>query len=121
VVVKRLGDGMMAAFDEAPNALAAVLEARDRLATVKAPGYNPRIRAGIHLGAPKRLGDDFFGVDVNIAARVAEEAGADEVLVSAATLEALDRDSVHAKRKLLFRAKGVPGDVAVYAIKGVAS
>jgi class 3 adenylate cyclase len=48
---------------------------------------------------------------------VAEEASADEVLVSGAALEALDGDSVQAKRKLRFRAKGVPGDVAVYAIK----
>ncbi|MGH2950857.1 MAG: adenylate/guanylate cyclase domain-containing protein [Solirubrobacterales bacterium] len=117
IVVKRLGDGMMAAFDEAEPALAAVFEARERLASVKAPGYDPRIRAGIHLGAPMRLGDDFFGVDVNVAARVAEEAAADEVLVSGAALDGLDADKVRAKRKLLFRAKGVPGDVAVYSIR----
>ncbi|MGH2954909.1 MAG: adenylate/guanylate cyclase domain-containing protein [Solirubrobacterales bacterium] len=117
VVVKRLGDGMMAAFDEAPAALAAVFEARRRLAAVEAAGYRPRMRAGIHLGSPRQLGEDYFGVDVNVAARVAEEASADEVLVSGAALEALDGDSVRAKRKLLFRAKGVPGDVAVYSIK----
>jgi adenylate cyclase len=117
VVVKRLGDGMMAAFDEASAALAAVLDARERLATVEAPAYRPRIRAGIHLGSPKQLGEDYFGIDVNIAARVAEEASADEVLVSGAALEALDSESVTAKRKLRFRAKGVPGDVAVYSIK----
>ena len=117
VVVKRLGDGMMAAFGEARDALLAVFEARDRLAAVEAPGYRPRMRAGVHLGSPRRLGDDYFGVDVNIAARVADEAGADEVLVSGAALEALDEDSVRAKRKLLFRAKGVPGDVGVYTIK----
>jgi class 3 adenylate cyclase len=116
-VVKRLGDGMMAVFADAPEALAAVLEARRRLSELEAPGYRPRIRAGIHLGEPRWLGEDYFGVDVNVAARVAEEAAADEVLVSDRALAALDTDAFRSRRKLLFRAKGVPGDITVYSIK----
>lgn len=121
IVVKRLGDGMMAVFDDAPPALAAVLAAGRRLERVDARGYRPRMRAGIHLGAPKPLGADYFGVDVNVAARVAEEASAGEVLVSGQALEALgdevEAGRVKARRKLLFRAKGVPGDVTVYSIR----
>jgi adenylate cyclase len=125
VVVKRLGDGMMAVFDDAPPALAAVLEARRRLDGVAAPGYRPRMRAGLHLGAPRPLGADYFGVDVNVAARVAEEAAAGEILVSGQALDALssevDSGRMKARRKLLFRAKGVPGDVTVYSIKEAVS
>jgi adenylate cyclase len=115
-VVKRLGDGMMAAFADPASAVDAVFEASDRLASVSADGYRPRMRAGVHLGKPKRLGEDLFGVDVNVAARVAEAASADELLVSDAVLGALS-DRYPSRRKLLFRAKGVPSEITVYSLK----
>ena len=116
-VVKRLGDGMMAVFEDPAEGFEALVDARERLAAVEAPGYSPRIRAGMHVGTPKRLGEDYLGVDVNVAARVAEEASAGELLVSGQALEALDRETLRARKKLLFRAKGVPGDVTVYSIR----
>ena len=117
-VVKRLGDGMMAVFSDPNAAVEAVLEAGARLDGVEVGGYRPRMRAGIHVGSPRRLGDDYLGVDVNVAARVADHASGGEVLISGQTLDALDGDSVSARKKLLFRAKGVPSDVTVYALKG---
>ena len=116
-VVKRLGDGMMAVFTDADAAVAAVFEARERLNAVEVAGYRPRMRAGIHVGTPRRLADDYLGVDVNVAARVADSASAGELLVSGAALEALDPDGFSARKKLMFRAKGVPSDVSVYALK----
>lgn len=117
-VVKRLGDGMMAVFSDPNPAVAAVLEAGGRLDGVEVGGYRPRMRAGIHVGSPRRLGDDYLGVDVNVAARVADHASGGEVLISGQTLDALDPDTVSVRKKLLFRAKGVPSDVTVYALKG---
>ena len=35
-------------------------------------GYRPTLRAGLHLGRPRKLRGDYLGVDVNVAARVAE-------------------------------------------------
>lgn len=116
-VVKRLGDGMMAVFGDPTDALHAVLDARRRLAEVQAEGYQPRIRAGMHLGRPQRIGGDYFGVDVNIAARIAEGAGADELLVSEAVLERLDAESLKVKKKRFYRGKGVPPEVRVYSVK----
>jgi adenylate cyclase len=116
-VVKRLGDGMMAVFGSAQDGVEAVFDARERLSGVEAPGYRPKIRAGMHLGTPKRLGDDYLGIDVNVAARVAEEASGDDLLVSGQALEALDSDRLKVKKKLLFRAKGVPDDITVYSIR----
>ncbi|MET0824455.1 MAG: adenylate/guanylate cyclase domain-containing protein, partial [Solirubrobacterales bacterium] len=116
-VVKRLGDGMMAVFGDADAAADAVFEARARLETVEVGGYGPRMRAGMHVGSPRRLADDNLGVDVNIAARVAEGASGDEFLVSGEALEELDRDTVSSRKKLMFRAKGVPRDVAAYSLK----
>ena len=74
------------------------------------------MRAGAHHGLPRRVGRDFLGVDVNIAARVAQAAKADELLVSGTVRECLDDDRFKAKRKLRFRAKGAPKDLEVYAV-----
>jgi len=115
-VVKRLGDGMMAVFPEPKEALSAVVEARERLAEVKADGYQPQIRAGMHVGQPRKLGGDYLGVDVNIAARVAEEARGDELLVSDTALSELDEQSIDARRKRRFSVKGVPKDLTVYSV-----
>jgi class 3 adenylate cyclase len=115
-VVKRLGDGMMAVFREPRSAVAAVVEGRVRLAEVEAPGYAPRIRAGVHLGRPRRIGRDYLGVDVNVAARIADEASADELLVSDRALELLDADALKVKRKRMLRPKGVPRDIEIYSV-----
>jgi adenylate cyclase len=115
-VVKRMGDGMMAVFDESKQALEALLDARSRLAEVKADGYEPRVRAGIHVGKPRKLGGDYFGVDVNVAARLAQQASPDEVLVSDAALSELDADSLKVKKKRRFKVKGVPDDLQAYSI-----
>jgi adenylate cyclase len=116
-VVKRLGDGMMAVFGDADEAIAAVFEARERLNGVEVAGYRPRMRAGIHVGTPRRLADDYLGVDVNVAARVAESASGGELLVSGTALEELEPDHFVARKKLMFRAKGVPSDISVYSLK----
>ena len=116
-VVKRLGDGMMAVFSDADAAVAAVFDARERLEGVEVAGYRPRMRAGIHVGTPRRLADDYLGVDVNVAARVADAASGGELLVSSVVLEELEPDTVTARKKLRFRAKGVPSDITVYSLK----
>jgi adenylate cyclase len=116
-VVKRLGDGMMAVFDDPDEGVAAIFEARDRLEAVEVAGYRPRMRAGMHVGTPRRLADDYLGVDVNVAARVAEGASGDEFLVSGDALDELDPELVSSRRKLRFRAKGVPSDVTAYSLR----
>lgn len=116
-VVKRLGDGMMAVFADPDEAVAALLAGGGRLGDIEVGGYRPRMRAGIHVGSPRRLADDYLGVDVNIAARIAESASGDELLVSGEALEALDPDSVKTRKKLKFRAKGVPREITVYSLK----
>ena len=116
-VVKRLGDGMMAVFADPDQAVTAVFEARSRLDGVEVGGYGPRMRAGMHVGTPRRLADDYLGVDVNVAARVADGASANEFLVSGHALDELDLDGLSTRKKMIFRAKGVPSDVSVYSLK----
>jgi adenylate cyclase len=115
-VVKRLGDGLMAVFDEPDRALDAVLEGRRRLREVEADGYEPRLRAGLHVGRPRCIGGDYLGVDVTVAARLAQEADADEVLVSDRVVAGLDSEAFDLKRKRRFKVKGVPRELETYAI-----
>lgn len=120
-VVKRLGDGMMAAFRDPQQALDAVVQARERLAAIEVgeDRWRPRIRAGLHTGRPRRLGGDFLGIDVNIAARLVERAGPDEILASGPTVAGLSPDRARWRRKKTFallRVKGVPDELDVYAV-----
>jgi len=118
-VVKRLGDGMMAIFTSPQAAFDSVVEANERLAPIKVAGYRPKIRAGMHTGNPRKLGGDYLGIDVNIAARVAQKATGGEILASQTTVALLDPQSVTTRRKRTFaflKAKGVPDELAVFAV-----
>jgi adenylate cyclase len=115
-VVKRLGDGLMAAFWDAASAADAAFAAHERVAAIAVGGHRPRLHTGIHLGRPRKLGGDYFGVDVNIAARLADAAKPGEVLVSDPVLTALDPAAVTAKNRR-FRAKGAPPGLAAHVVR----
>lgn len=125
-VVKRMGDGMMAVFARPDRALEAVFEARAALARVDCHGHRPRMRVGVHTGVPRPVGADWLGVDVNIAARVMQAGGDGNVVVSAATVDALGPDRLgelglrlRPYRRGLFAAapSGVPADLQMYTVR----
>jgi adenylate cyclase len=118
-VVKRLGDGLMGAFGDACDATEAAFDAHQRTASIEVDGYRPRLRSGIHLGRPRKVGGDYLGIDVNIAARLAEAAGPDEILVSGRILEAVGDGQLLA-RKRRFSAPGTPAELRVYAVRKAA-
>jgi adenylate cyclase len=49
-----------------------------------------------------------FGVDVNVAARVAAAAGGGEVLISDAVQARLDPEQISTRRRWRFKPKGTP-------------
>ena len=73
--MKRLGDGLMIAFAEPADALAAALAMQRAAADV-------RLRIGIHSGAARLRAGDVVGHDVNVASRIADRAAGGEILVS---------------------------------------
>jgi adenylate cyclase len=115
-IVKRLGDGLMASFLSAQDAVRAALDAQDALAEVAVDGYRPRMRSGVHWGRPRKLGGDLLGVDVNIAARVGDAAKAGELLVSDAAVELLDPEGLKIGRPRRLRAEGTPRDMHVMKV-----
>lgn len=125
-IVKRMGDGTMVVFRSPTVAIAAAVRAHEALELVEVDGYTPRMRIGIHTGRPQRIGSDWLGVDVNIAARVMERATRGGIVVSGATLESvtgadLEQLGVSAKRvrRPVFAARpsGVPTDLMMYWLR----
>jgi adenylate cyclase len=116
VIVKRLGDGVMATFRRAQDAVEAALDAQSAVAQVEVEGYMPRMRAGVHWGRPRRLGGDYIGIDVNIAARVGEAAKAGEVLVSDAAAAQLDPVVLRTGKAKRLRAEGAPRQLQVMPV-----
>jgi adenylate cyclase len=116
-VVKRLGDGAMAVFSEAEQAVKAALESQQAISKIKAEGYRPKQRAGVHRGTPRKVKGDFLGVDVNIAARVGDAAEGDEVLVSDAVREELDGGRFRFGSERPLDAPGAPADLTVSSVK----
>ena len=112
-VVKHLGDGTMAVFGGASDAVGAALDARDRMDGIDVAGHTPRLRAGVHTGKPRKLGSDYLGVDVNIAARVVDAAKPQQVLVSQAACEALDGESFDVGKAKKLKAPGAPKEFRV--------
>lgn len=116
-IVKRLGDGVMAVFDEPGAAVEAALDAQDALAGIEVGGHRPRMRAGVHHGCPRKVGRDYLGVDVNVAARVAEQAKGGEVLVSEPTLDAIGTEAAFgAGRARRLKASGAPRELRVRTV-----
>jgi class 3 adenylate cyclase len=85
-VVKSQGDGFMIAFAQPEEAARCGIDVQREL------GKRPdgiRVRIGIHVGKSVRRGDDLFGRNVAMAARVAAAADGGEVLVSEPVRDAI--------------------------------
>jgi len=79
-VVKGLGDGFLAWLPPTVDPLPAVLDLAERCA--RPTGERWRVRAASHVGSPIRHGGDLFGGDVNLVARLCQEAAPDELVLS---------------------------------------
>jgi adenylate cyclase len=115
-LVKRLGDGSMSVFADAGEAVRAALQTHEGVREVEVDGHSPAVRAGVHVGRPRRVGSDYLGVDVNIAARVGECAKAGEVLVSDPAREAMDDEGFRFGRRRRLRESGAPRDLSVHPV-----
>ena len=87
--VKHTGEGIMAAFEISADAVAAaVIMQRGFNAHNLEEGDIPlHVKIGINAGEPIIEGDDIFGTTVQVAARLAQNAVADQILVSTVVRE----------------------------------
>jgi adenylate cyclase len=73
------------------------------------------VRIGIHMGKSVRRGDDLFGRNVAMAARVAGEARGGEVLISEPVRDAVG-DSVEVRAPREVELKGFRGTHRLYPV-----
>ncbi len=101
-LVKTTGDGMLAAFAVAHDALAAALDTQRALAQKDEPqnalpdrasfilsnsSLSLRVRMGIHTGSAEERDGDYFGPSLNRAARLTAAGHGGQTLLSQATYE----------------------------------
>jgi class 3 adenylate cyclase/pimeloyl-ACP methyl ester carboxylesterase len=114
-IVKLMGDGILAEFDSAVEAVECAAEIQRAMAE---RGRSMQFRIGVHLGDVVIDGDDIYGDGVNIAARLQSIAEVGGVSVSRQV-----HDLVEGKAAAGFRAlgpqtlKNIAKPVEVYAIE----
>jgi len=80
--VKHTGDGIMASFASAANAIEATIQIQRQVAThnEKQPNLPLHLRIGLNSGEPIQEEDDLFGSTVQLAARVCAATQSDQTL-----------------------------------------
>jgi adenylate cyclase len=115
-VVKSQGDGFMVAFAHPEQAVGCSVAVQRALASQarRMSGTTIRVRIGIHMGKSVRRGDDLFGRNVAMAARVAAQADGGEVLISEPVREAVGDVEVGPPREV--ELKGFRGTHRLYPV-----
>jgi predicted ATPase/class 3 adenylate cyclase len=108
-VVKTTGDGFLAAFGNATDAVGAAVDAQLALAGESWADTGPlKVRMGVHTGAAELRGGDYHGTTLNRAARLMSVGHGGQILVSLVTNE-------------LIRGAGVDLlDLGSHALRGLA-
>ena len=74
------------------------------------------IRAGLHMGEYKLIGDEAVGIAIHIGARVAAKAGANEVLVSRTVKDLVPDSEIRFRDHGVHKLKGVPDRWRLYLV-----
>jgi class 3 adenylate cyclase len=112
-VVNSTGDGFFVAFESAREAVDCAIAIQRALDEHRrSSGFAPQVRIGIHAAEASRRGDDYSGIGVNVASRVAALAGGGEILATAETLSTVDDVFAVDPREVPIRGVSTPIRVA---------
>jgi len=111
-VIKKLGDAVMIHGADAARVVALALRLRREQAEVLGC---PPLRMGVHSGSAVQRDEDWYGATVNIAARVADAAGAGEILLSLTTRDRIARAGVTIADRGARSFKNVAAPLALFA------
>jgi class 3 adenylate cyclase len=117
--VKSQGDGFMIAFSDPRRSLQCAIDIQRAFAAhnERPPVERLRVRIGLHTGEAIKEGSDFFGRNVTLASRIADQAKGGQILVSAALKEVSENAgefTFGAGRDVML--KGMSGIQAVYEV-----
>jgi class 3 adenylate cyclase/pimeloyl-ACP methyl ester carboxylesterase len=111
-LVKTMGDGALATFDGPARAIRAACRIRNKVLDL-----GLETRAGLHTGEVELRGDDLGGIAVHIGARVSEQAGAGQVLVSGAVPPLVAGSGIDFDDLGVRELKGIDGEWRLYGVR----
>jgi len=109
-VVKMLGDGVLFHFKDPQDAVMASLEMLDRVR----PAGLPPAHVGVNAGPMIYEEGDYFGRTVNIAARIASQAGPDQVFLGEDVLQHIETTGFRVVEAGAFELKGIEKPLTLY-------
>ncbi len=113
--IDHAGDGFFIAFRDAASAIGCAIEIQRRLFEHRREhGFAPHVRIGLHATAATRGRDDYSGIGVHAAARIAALAGPGEILASAGTVG--EQAGVETSDPRTVQLKGIADPIDVVAI-----
>jgi len=116
-VVKTIGDGVMAVFDDCDKSVQAAVAIQRRLRERNARGKKPDemlVRIGLHYGMGIVKSDDVFGDVVNVASRVESVALPRQIVISDSLKQQLSTSEFKVVLLGRFRLKGKSEDRDLY-------
>ncbi|MDX1519231.1 MAG: adenylate/guanylate cyclase domain-containing protein [Gammaproteobacteria bacterium] len=120
-VIKTIGDEIMCTFETADNAASAAMEMNETLTEDVTEGLSDStalsIRVGMHYGPALMESGDVFGDAVNVAARMAAQAKADQIITTQSTVDKLS-PVLRASTRFVDRApiKGKSEEIDIFEI-----
>jgi class 3 adenylate cyclase len=117
VEVNHTGDGFFVSFDKAADGVDAAVTIQRRLAAhFREHGFAPSVRIGLHTDEATLEGSAYRGRGVHLASRVGSAAEGDEIVISAAVLQA-EPDIRHpVAEPRLVELKGIDEPVQLHTI-----
>jgi pimeloyl-ACP methyl ester carboxylesterase len=113
--IKMTGDGVLALFDSAVDAVRCALAIRGRVR-----GLGLEVRAGVHTGSFLVSGDDLHGLGLHIAARVMASAIDGGVRLTAETVASLGAVEPRTHPIGLTTLRGIPGEWDLHELHDLA-
>jgi len=106
----------MVAFKEVPAAVSCAIDIQRALAEAEIAQSHPvRVRIGLHTGEVTKQGRDLFGINVVLAARVADAAQGGEILVSSTVKDLVVGSTIMFDERGEHELKGLPRTWRHYA------
>ena len=117
--VKHTGDGIMAVFVSAADAVRFACQAQESFNAHNEPGpeFPVMVRIGISSGEPVEHGNDLFGSTVQLAARLCSEADPGHILVSNSVTDLCDDEDLKFSEARELLLKGFDREIAAHAVE----
>ena len=109
--VKHTGDGFLATFDGPARTIRCAADLTDSVGSI-----GIQIRAGLHTGELEVMDGDLSGLAVHIAARVMDQAGPSEVLVSSTVKDLVVGSGIEFEARGEHELRGVPGEWRLFSV-----